>query len=328
MPQDSAPWATAPAGAELVGHQRRLGDGMSEDEWAWLFTKIGDGVLAASGTDGAPLEVFATGNDRVLRVRPGRAVVRSKLFTGTREGGNTYTAALTVPTTTEKPSVPWWRVVVRMDPAAKAVTLALRESANADALTQDPYGIWEVPIGTYKAATGAITNDMITDDRRFSGDVLRQYRSLYYPGPVLTAPENLPANTRVTLGGWGYATGDNNRPIDRDTDGIDYTGGIFTVKADGLYEGQLQIAFSGGRGGAREVAYILENGSTLSRCVQQTTATAGTITCLAVMPPRFLAAGTKVQITVLVTADGPVQISSLAGTNLATLRRVGSGRQV
>lgn len=150
----------------------------------------------------------------------------------------------------------------------------------------------------------------------------QRFRSLtYLPTSSLTFRNG----NRSTIGGWGYTPGDPAmQGFDPDPQGIDYEGGVFTIKGTRWFVGVIQFAFAGVAGGSREVAFQrLSDNVILSRGIQPA-AGGGTQTVQCILTPRLITAGTQVRIAGLVDGapDTGVPSSNLQGAGLVELRGI------
>lgn len=163
-------------------HNGTSGTPVLEDQWSIMAR-----LWAASGVMGAPgdanLQVYANSSGRQVYVRTGRAAVRGHYYSSGAEEALTLAA-----NGSGNPRID--RVVLRLDPAANSVLLAVKQgtpagSPSAPALTQTDTGVWELPLARVTVANGAATISAgnVTDERVFTA-----------PPPILTTSGNRPAS--------------------------------------------------------------------------------------------------------------------------------------
>lgn len=123
------------------------------DAWAQVISAVaGDGVIYG---DASALEVAESSPaDMSVDVDLGQALVQGRYF-------EVYSAAETISISAADPTNPRYDiVVVRLDPTARTVSLAVVEGTpgatpSEPSLTQTPGGTWELPLARVAVAAGA-----------------------------------------------------------------------------------------------------------------------------------------------------------------------------
>ncbi|MFE4635050.1 tail fiber domain-containing protein [Streptomyces sp. NPDC056773] len=138
---------------------------MSESQFGLLFREFSDSGIAASAS-ASNFFASADGTAMTVKVTGGFAVVRGHAVLSTA----TETLAIAAPGAAARTD----RIVLRLDPAANSITLAVLQGtvgAAAPALTQTDTGIYELPLATVAvgSAVTTITAAAISPDRRFVG---------------------------------------------------------------------------------------------------------------------------------------------------------------
>ncbi|AUG87209.1 tail protein [Streptomyces phage Omar] len=145
------------------------GQPVTETEYSRLFREFQvSGVAGEVG--GSVLSVYADGSGMNVKVSSGFAIVRGHAVY------STATETLTIPAANTSARVD--RVVLRLDPAANAITLEVKQgtpgSATPPALTQTDTGVYEMVLA--KVAVGAnvtsISASAVTGERRFVGNTV------------------------------------------------------------------------------------------------------------------------------------------------------------
>lgn len=138
----------------------------TEYQWSRLARRWGlDGVIA-DDTVGSDLKVTASGTNTVL-VAPGEAFVNGFYYSLT--GGN---LSVNVTSNATGGSARVDLVVLRLDPSADSIHPVYKTGGtSAPALTQDPAGIWEIPIAQCTVLAGAtvVQTAAAIDTRWFIG---------------------------------------------------------------------------------------------------------------------------------------------------------------
>lgn len=142
------------------------GQTVSETQFSNLFKELQDTGVAGSA-DGTALKVTGDGGGMRVFVAPGSAIVRGFFYNSDASTQLTIPAALT--------STRYDRVVLRLDPAANSVVLAVVMGAAGTgvppAITQTATGIYEMPLAivTVAALASNIVPSAVADDRPFVG---------------------------------------------------------------------------------------------------------------------------------------------------------------
>ncbi|MCS0601092.1 tail fiber domain-containing protein [Streptomyces sp. LP11] len=172
---------------------------VSEGQFSYLFREL-QSTGVADQVGGAGFRVVGDSSGMQVKANPGFALVRGFAVQSTDVEILPIDAAST--------SVRIDRVVLRLDPAANTITLAVVKGSpggDAPALTQSDTGVYEFPLAQVKVAIGAatITATAVTDERRFTGNTVGGWTTA-------TRPEN-PRIGRLGLntstGAWEYWTG-------------------------------------------------------------------------------------------------------------------------
>ncbi|MFI9228973.1 tail fiber domain-containing protein [Streptomyces rimosus] len=138
---------------------------VTESQFSQLFREFADSGVAASALSNS-FSVSADGTSMSVRVQPGFAVLRGHAVLSTAVEPLSLASAGN--------SIRYDRIVLRLDPAANAITLAVVQGASGGelpALTQTETNIYELPLATVKVGAGVtvITSAAVTPDRRFVG---------------------------------------------------------------------------------------------------------------------------------------------------------------
>lgn len=142
----------------------------TEAQYSKLFRELQDSGVAASA-DALDFKVSADASGMNVKVQPGFAILRGHAIEST--------AVETLTIAASGQSARTDRVVMRLDPTANAITLAVLTgtSITAPAVTQTDQGIFEVSLGVV-AVDANVTNiasTKVTDDRRFVGHNVTVY---------------------------------------------------------------------------------------------------------------------------------------------------------
>jgi Chaperone of endosialidase len=137
----------------------------SEAQFSQWAREFQDSGIAAS-SDSSSWQVSADGSGMTVSVQPGFAIVRGFAVMSTAIESVSIAAAAA--------SARVDRIVLRLDPAANSIVLAVvagTPGSGEPPLTQTDTGIYELPLG--KVAVGAnvtsIASTAVTEDRRFTG---------------------------------------------------------------------------------------------------------------------------------------------------------------
>ncbi|MFD7738065.1 tail fiber domain-containing protein [Kitasatospora sp. NPDC059800] len=141
------------------------GQATTETDFSRLFRELQDSGVAGTAT-GLDLKVSADSSGMKVSVQPGFAIVRGHAFLSTAVEVLPIATADTAPRTD--------RIVLRLNPTANAITLAVLKGTpggSAPALTQTDTDNHEVSLGLVAvgASVATIGLSAVTDDRSFLG---------------------------------------------------------------------------------------------------------------------------------------------------------------
>jgi len=161
------------------------GQAVSEGQYSYLFRELASHSGVADSVNGTSFNTYGDSSGMQVKVNPGFAVVRGHAVQSTATETITIAAA--------SAAQRYDRVVLRLDPTANSITLAVVQGTSGGglpALTQTDTGIFEFPLATVLVPVGAstITAGNVTGERRFLGN---------------------------TVGGWTTATRPDNARIGR-----------------------------------------------------------------------------------------------------------------
>ncbi|WP_438470798.1 tail fiber domain-containing protein [Streptomyces asiaticus] len=145
------------------------GQAVSEGQYSYLFRELASHSGIADSVSGAGFTVFGDGSGMQVKVNPGFAVVRGHAVQSTATETLTIAAA--------SAAQRYDRVVLRLDPTANSITLAVVQGTSGGgvpALTQTDTGVYEFPLATVTIAVGAatITAGNVVSERRFLGNTV------------------------------------------------------------------------------------------------------------------------------------------------------------
>ncbi|MFE9254028.1 tail fiber domain-containing protein [Streptomyces sp. NPDC006879] len=141
---------------------------VSEGEFSYLFREL-QSTGVADTVGGPGFSVFGDSSGMQVKVSSGFAVIRGHAVQST----DTEIVAIGAAST----SVRVDRVVLRLDPTANTISLAVVEGTpggGVPALTQTDTGVYEFPLAQVNVGIGAatITASAVIDDRRFTGNTV------------------------------------------------------------------------------------------------------------------------------------------------------------
>lgn len=174
----------------------------TETQFSALFRELQDtGVVGAFGS--ASLRVTADSTGMNVKVAPGSAIVRGHMFV------STDVETLVIPAASAQARVDL--VVLRLDPAANAITLEVKSGAPAasnpapPALTRTDTGVFEEPLAqvAVAASTATIAAGAVADRRRYVGQRLGTWDSDTRPA----APRAGQLGLNMSTGRWEYRDG-------------------------------------------------------------------------------------------------------------------------
>ncbi|MFE7480027.1 tail fiber domain-containing protein [Streptomyces sp. NPDC057552] len=139
---------------------------VTESQYSQLFREFADSGVAASSTSNS-FSVSADGSTMTVKVQPGFAIVRGHAVL------STAVESLTIPTAGT--STRYDRVVLRLDPAANSITLAVLQGTaggSVPAPTQTETGVYELPLATVTVAANitAVASAAVDKERAFVGN--------------------------------------------------------------------------------------------------------------------------------------------------------------
>ncbi|MGW4158691.1 tail fiber domain-containing protein [Streptomyces sp. NPDC004788] len=139
---------------------------VSEGEFSYLFREL-QSTGVADTVGGPGFSVYADSSGMQVKVPSGFAVIRGHAVQST----DTEIVPISAASTSARTD----RVVLRLDPTANQISLAVVEGTpggGLPALTQTDTGVYEFPLAQVTVAIGAatITPSAVTDDRRFTGN--------------------------------------------------------------------------------------------------------------------------------------------------------------
>ncbi|WMI34749.1 minor tail protein [Streptomyces phage Marav] len=143
------------------------GQPVSEGQYSYLFRELASHSGIADQVGGSGFAVVGDGSGMNVKVNPGFAVVRGHAVQSTATETVTIAAA--------SAATRYDRVVLRLDPTANNITLAVVQGTSGGgvpALTQTDTGIYEFPLATVTIPVGAATISAgnVTGEREFLGN--------------------------------------------------------------------------------------------------------------------------------------------------------------
>lgn len=143
------------------------GQPVSEGQYSYLFRELASHSGIADQVGGSGFAVQADGSGMNVKVNPGFAVVRGHAVQSTATETLTIAAA--------SAATRYDRVVLRLDPTANNITLAVVQGTSGGgvpALTQTDTGVFEFPLATVTVPVGAATISAgnVTGEREFLGN--------------------------------------------------------------------------------------------------------------------------------------------------------------
>lgn len=176
------------------------GQAVTETDYSRLFREFQSTGIADS-VGGTAFSVYGDGSGMNVKVSGGFAIIRGHAVYSTATETLTIAAAGT--------SARVDRVVLRLDPAANAITLAVLQgtagSATPPAPTQTDTGVYEFPLAT--VAVGAnvtsIAAGAVTSERRFVGATVGAWTTATRP----TSPRTGRLGFNITTNTWEFWNG-------------------------------------------------------------------------------------------------------------------------
>ncbi|ATI18646.1 minor tail protein [Streptomyces phage Amethyst] len=142
---------------------------ITETDYSRLFREF-QSTGVADGVGGTSLYTYADGTGMTVKVNSGFAIVRGHALY------STATETVTIPAANTSSRVD--RVVLRLDPAANSITIAVKQgtagSATPPALTQTDTGTYEFPLAkvTVGANVTSISAASVQGERKFLGNTV------------------------------------------------------------------------------------------------------------------------------------------------------------
>ncbi|AXH70228.1 minor tail protein [Streptomyces phage Haizum] len=142
---------------------------ITETDYSRLFREF-QSTGVADGVGGTSLYTYADGTGMTVKVNSGFAIVRGHALY------STATETVTIPAANTSSRVD--RVVLRLDPAANSITLAVKQgtagSSTPPALTQTDTGTYEFPLAkvTVGANVTSISAASVQGERKFLGNTV------------------------------------------------------------------------------------------------------------------------------------------------------------
>lgn len=170
----------------------------TETQYSNLFRELQDsGVVPAPAT---AFQVTGDGSAMTLSVQPGFAIVRGHAVQST--------AVELVPISASTTSLRIDRVVLRLDPVANSIVLAVvpgTPGGGVPDLTQTDSGVYELPLARVNVAANATTlaNTAITDDRPYVGTRVRAWSDNSRPA----SPRAFQLGYNTSTNKWEYHNG-------------------------------------------------------------------------------------------------------------------------
>lgn len=143
------------------------GQAVSEGQYSYLFRELASHSGVADQVGGQGFAVYGDGSGMNVKVNPGFAVVRGHAVQSTATETVTIAAA--------SAATRYDRVVLRLDPTANSITIAVVQGTSGGgvpALTQTDTGIYEFPLATVTIPVGAatISSGNVAGEREFLGN--------------------------------------------------------------------------------------------------------------------------------------------------------------
>ncbi|HZW98532.1 MAG TPA: tail fiber domain-containing protein [Trueperaceae bacterium] len=142
---------------------------VSEGQYSYLFRELASHSGIADSVGGSSFDVYGDNSGMQVKVNPGYAVIRGHAVQST--------ATEVVPIAAASGATRYDRVVLRLDPTANTITLAVVEGTpggGVPALTQTDTGVYEFPLATVTIPVGAatISAGQVNTEREFLGNTV------------------------------------------------------------------------------------------------------------------------------------------------------------
>ncbi|MFF8845491.1 tail fiber domain-containing protein [Streptomyces sp. NPDC015127] len=176
------------------------GQAVSEGQYSYLFRELASHSGVADSVAGTGFHTYGDSSGMQVKVNPGFAVVRGHAVQSTATETVTIAAA--------SPATRYDRVVLRLDPTANSIVLAVVQGTSGGgvpALTQTETGIYEFPLATVTIPVGAstITSGNVVGERRFLGNTVGGWTTATRPVNPRTGRLGL----NVSTNSWEYWDG-------------------------------------------------------------------------------------------------------------------------
>ncbi|QOV06149.1 tail protein [Streptomyces phage Salutena] len=168
------------------------GQAVSEGQYSYLFRELASHSGIADQVGGSGFAVQADGSGMNVKVNPGFAVVRGHAVQSTATETLTIAAA--------SAATRYDRVVLRLDPTANNITLAVVQGTSGGgvpALTQTDTGVFEFPLATVTVPVGAATISAgnVTGEREYLGNTVGGWTTATRPKSPRTGRLGLNTST-------------------------------------------------------------------------------------------------------------------------------------
>ncbi|MCD2462466.1 tail fiber domain-containing protein [Streptomyces sp. MBT42] len=176
------------------------GQAVSEGQYSYLFRELASHSGVADSVAGTGFHTYGDSSGMQVKVNPGFAVVRGHAVQSTATETVTIAAA--------SPATRYDRVVLRLDPTANSITIAVVQGTSGGgvpALTQTETGIYEFPLATVTIPVGAatITSGNVVGERQFLGNTVGGWTTATRP----TNPRTGRLGLNVSTNTWEYWDG-------------------------------------------------------------------------------------------------------------------------
>ncbi|WP_436739918.1 tail fiber domain-containing protein [Streptomyces sp. BBFR102] len=176
------------------------GQAVSEGQYSYLFRELASHSGIADSVGGTSFNTYGDSSGMRVKVNPGFAIVRGHAVQSTATEAVTIAAA--------SAAQRYDRVVLRLDPTANSITLAVVQGTSGGglpALTQTDTGIFEFPLATVTIPVGAstISAGNVQGERRFLGNSVGGWTTATRPEGARTGRLGLNTSTNQ----WEYWTG-------------------------------------------------------------------------------------------------------------------------
>ncbi|MDX3525067.1 tail fiber domain-containing protein [Streptomyces sp. ID05-39B] len=145
------------------------GQAVSEGQYSYLFRELSSHSGIADSVGGTGFNVYGDSSGMQVKVNAGFAVVRGHAVQSTA----TETVTIAAASAAQR----YDRVVLRLDPTANSITLAVVQGSSGGsvpALTQTDTGVYELPLAVVTVPVGAATISAgnVVSERRFLGNTV------------------------------------------------------------------------------------------------------------------------------------------------------------